>query len=393
MKTPCDHPTNVDKSNLIMHSKPKESNSNFLESFQNFINENQEGLKDNLPKTPTFDKPKENIMTNLTQINQNSNNNEQIQFDNNNSNNNNKASVRNSNHKHSFIDQKKSTSSQKSRTSSKKEDIIITYLANSNLVINNEIIQSSPKLTMYIDDNDIFVNGETKIEINASGLINGGGRNAKDGIVIFGGGDSENITTPIKPDIELNYQNNINLKQYQHYPYVFAIYFQKESKNYFLRAYSGEGSDNMILFIKLTYGIELPLKQKEFLAIGNSIFQITPLKNDNLEIHIIAGYPYVNDNNNTPTSIEPRKFFDKNEINEITIGRDSKCTYPFKTDNSFSRIQTTIGYENGSWIIRDGTKFKPSKNGTWLFGLHSFPIKDDLTVEALSTKIRFRLKE
>ena len=372
-----------------MHSKPKESNSNFLEVFQNLIIENQENIKDNLPKTPTFDKPKENIITNLTQINQNSNNNEQIHLDN-------KPSVHSFNHKHSFIDQKKSTSSQKSRTSSKKEDIIITYLANSNLVINNDIIQSSPKLTMYIDDNDIFVNGETKIEINASGLINGGGRNAKDGVVIFGGGDSKHITTPIKPDIELNYQNNINLKQYQNYPYVFAIYFQKESKNYFLRAYSGEGSDNMILFIKLTSGIELPLKQKEFLAIGNSIFQITPLKNDNLEIHIIAGLPSVNEsgnNNNMSTSIEPRKFFDKNEINEITIGRDSKCTYPFKSDNSFSRIQTTIGYENGSWIIRDGTKLKPSKNGTWLFGLHSFPIKDDLTVEALSTKIRFGLKE
>ena len=342
---------------------------NMLDTFQNIFMENPESTKEHVIKTP-MESAKDDNEIFVTQSN--------VQ------------QVNDINSK-----QKKSTSSShKSKASSKKEDSLITYLSAPPKMINDDIIKNSPTLTMYIDDSEIFVNEEKKIEINAGGLPDNGGRCARDGVVIFGGDDDELTLTSIKPDIALNVKNNITLKPYQKYPYVFAIYFQTETKTYYIKAYCGEGSDNMIMFIKLTYGIELQLRRKEFLVIGNSIFQITPLEDDNIEINILAGFPNMGDGKNTaPQGVEVKRLFNKNDINEITIGRDPKCTYSFKTDNSFSRIQTTIAYENNKWIVRDGTKLKPSKNGTWLFGLHSFPIKNDLVVEILSTTIRFRLKE
>ena len=72
-----------------------------------------------------------------------------------------------------------------------------------------------------------------------------GGRNTKDGVAIFGKNDPTK-TENFKPDFELNYEEKLN------YPYIFAIYFNRENKTFNIRAYSGKGSDNRILFIKLT---------------------------------------------------------------------------------------------------------------------------------------------
>ena len=78
-----------------------------------------------------------------------------------------------------------------------------------------------------------------------------GGRNTKDGVTIFG---KSNNKENFKPDFELNYEENLN------YPYIFAIYYQRESKNYSLRAYSGKESDNRLLYVKLNNNYSLPLK-------------------------------------------------------------------------------------------------------------------------------------
>ena len=43
------------------------------------------------------------------------------------------------------------------------------------------------------------------------------------------------------PDIELNLPNN-NIT----YPYIFSIYYKLEDKSYYIRSYSGKGSDNKI---------------------------------------------------------------------------------------------------------------------------------------------------
>ena len=79
------------------------------------------------------------------------------------------------------------------------------------------------------------------------------------------------------------------------------------------------------------------------------------------------------------------------EISTITLGSLNNCTYNLKNDKSFSRIQTTIKYENGNWVVKDGSLAKWITNGTWVFGVHSFEIIDGMTVEILSSKLRFEI--
>jgi hypothetical protein len=79
-------------------------------------------------------------------------------------------------------------------------------------------------------DSNIF-NGE-KIQINASGMV--GGRGVGDGIAIFGsnpgvqGEEGSNVNTGVgtlKPDFILNLNETFN------YPYIFIVYFEKETKS------------------------------------------------------------------------------------------------------------------------------------------------------------------
>ena len=91
-------------------------------------------------------------------------------------------------------------------------------------------------------------------------MINGRGKN--DGVSIFSTVNS-NISKKFKPDFELNFEEKI------HYPYIFAIYYHRDNKNYYIRAYSGKNSDNRLLYIKLNEYYSLPLKEKEIICVGN----------------------------------------------------------------------------------------------------------------------------
>ena len=222
--------------------------------------------------------------------------------------------------------------------------------------ITQEEIDSNPIITM-IEEGEGNLLSNTQIKINAAGMI--GGRNLKDGVSIFGKKNNNNDN--FKHDFELNYEENLN------YPYIFAIYYQREFKNYSLRAFSGKESDNRILYVKLNNNYSLPLKQKEIFSAGNVVFQVTPLENNKIEILNLS----------KKNDEEEKKIFDPNEIKEISIGRDKKCDYSFPKDKSFSRIQTTFLFDDDKkeWIIIDGSKTKSSTNGTWIFGTHSFEIK------------------
>ncbi len=243
---------------------------------------------------------------------------------------------------------------------------------NSNREISEEEIKSSP-IVIMTEEGGKLLNGK-EIKINAAGMI--GGRGAKDGVSIFGKNNDNN--NDFIPDFELNYDEKLN------YPYIFAIYFQRETKNFFIRAYPSKGSDNRILFVKLARNYELPLKQKEIITAGNVIFQITPVEENKIEI---ANLSKKDSSNNL------KQVFDPNENKEVTIGRDKNCNFAFPKDKSFSRHQTTFSYDDNSkeWTILDGMKDKGSTNGTWVFGTHSFQIKDQLIVEILSSKIKFSL--
>ena len=266
-----------------------------------------------------------------------------------------------------------------------EEDPLFDYMKG-NIKINDLEIKNSPKIILE-EINCNLLNGK-KIEINAAGMI--GGRKKNDGFSIFGQkkfcdskNSSENSEDDIKskgdnpfiPDFELNYP------QFLLYPYIFTIYFKKEEKSFYIKAYSGKGSDNKVLFIKLNNKNKFILKQKELIFTGNVIFQVTPLKDNCLEI--------INLSKKIPNNCN-RYVVDGFNKKCITIGRNKDCDFSFPKDKCFSRFQTTIEFDEEikRWSIMDGYKDKHSTNGTWLFGTHSFRIKNEMIVEILNCKIK-----
>ena len=248
------------------------------------------------------------------------------------------------------------------------EDPLISYIT-SNRKISDEEIQNSSKLILEEIEGNLF--NEKKIEINAGGMV--GGRNKKDGFTIFGQNIEKNSYNDMFiPDLELNLSNNNNFT----YPYIFSIYYKMEDKSYYIRSYSGKGSDNKILFIKLRNKNKYPLKQKEIISAGSVIFQVNPIINGN-ELELI-----------NLTYKKNSKIFDGNKQKLVTIGRHKECDFSFPRDKSFSRYQTSFEYDENKkeWSIIDG-KDKDSTNGTWIFGTHSFLIKDEMTIEVLNSKI------
>ena len=236
---------------------------------------------------------------------------------------------------------------------------------------------------MVLEEKDCNIfNGET-IKINASGMV--GGRGVGDGIAIFGSNQNsqgeevsnanENTGVSLKPDFILN------LKEKYNFPYIFIIYYIKESKSYFIRPYSSKNNDNRILYVKLTNGYSLPLKQKEIISAGNIIFQVSPIENNNLEVVNLS---------KQNLSVSPKQTFDASSKKEVTIGRNKECDFAFPNNKSFSRIQTTFEFdeENQEWVIVDGSRTKSSTNGTWVFCTHSFPVKNKMIVEVLNNRIQ-----
>ena len=248
-----------------------------------------------------------------------------------------------------------------------KKDEALEYINTNREILENEIL-SAPKIILKELEGKLL-NGK-EIIITASGMI--GGRNTNDGVTIFG---KSNENENFKPDFELNYKEDLN------YPYIFAVYYLRETKNYCVRAFGGKESDNRLLYVKLDNIYSLPLKQKEIFSAGNVIFEISPIENNKFEICNLS-------------QNDSKQIFDPNNIKEVTIGRDKKCNFSFPKDKSFSRCQTTISYDerNHIWIINDGSKTKSSTNGTWVFGTHSFPIVDQLTIEILTSKLIFTVR-
>ena len=251
------------------------------------------------------------------------------------------------------------------------EDPLISYIT-SNRKISEELIKNSSKLILEEIEGKLF--NEKIIEINAGGMV--GGRNKKDGFTIFGQNPEKSSNKDIFiPDLELNILNNENNFSY---PYIFTIYYKIEDKSYYIRAYSGKGSENKILFIKLRNKNKYILNQKELISAGSIIFQITPINESELEIINL-------------TFRRNNKIFDGNKQKLVTIGRHKECDFSFPKDKSFSRYQTCFEYDSNTkkWSIIDG-KDKDSTNGTWIFGTHSFLIKNEMIVEILNSKIKIK---
>ena len=266
------------------------------------------------------------------------------------------------------------------------EDPLISYM-NLNLKITEEEEKNSPKLFLEEVNSNIF-DGK-KIEITAAGMV--GGRDKKDGFSIFGlkkredtkrsYEDSEDFIkqeneSNFTPDFELNYS------QILPYPYIFTIYFVREKKSFYIKGFSGKGSDNKVLFIKLSSKNKFIINQKELILTGNIIFQITPLRDDSIEI--------INLSKKKENEINTKYIINGFDKKTIRIGRHIDCEFSFPKNKNFSRFQTTIEFdeEQKKWAIMDGYQNKSSTNGTWIFGTHSFLIKDEMIVEILNCQVK-----
>ena len=247
----------------------------------------------------------------------------------------------------------------------------------SNRKIDSNITKESSSLT--IEEIDCNLLKGQKIQINAQGMI--GGRGKKDGVSIFGCNNEQNENPNdnnkqnLKPDFILNFKDKLS------YPYIFMIYFERDSKSYYIKSYISKDDKNKILYIKLNHEYYLPIKQKELIIAGNIVFQVTPINNNKLEI--------INLSKGNESS-EPKQTFNASSKKEVTIGRNKDCDFSFPGNKSFSRTQTTFEYneENKEWEIIDGSKIKSSTNGTWVFCTHSFPIKNNMIIEIMNYRLQ-----
>ena len=67
----------------------------------------------------------------------------------------------------------------------------------------------------------------------------------------------------------------------------------------------------------------------------------------------------------------------QNEQQELVIGRSPNCDIRID-DQLISKMQSTIKYENGNWILEDGRDGKESTNGTWFYLNQDQTIQDGM---------------
>ena len=344
--------------------------NSIIKTVKNLINSNNKNSKRfSIDVKESVEKNKEDENKNN---NKNESNKEGVNNDNNNIQNNIEENIKNNNNQEILEEEKNN-----------EDDPVLSHM-NSNIIINDEEITKASTIILE-EINGNLLNGQ-KIEINAAGMV--GGRNKKDGFTIFGlkflnltknsSEDSDVEAAQEKNENQYLLDFELNYAQYLSYPYIFAIYYKKEEKSFYIKGFSGKGSDNKILFIKLNNKNKFILNQKELILTGNIIFQVKV--NDNfIEITNLSKNP----NNN-------KYIIDGFNKKIITIGRHKDCDFSFPKDKRFSRYQTTIEFneETKKWSIIDGYNDKESTNGTWIFGTHSFLIKDEMIVEILNCQIK-----
>lgn len=271
------------------------------------------------------------------------------------------------------------------RKTSKKtfnSDSTMKYYGYTTRIVTKEEIDSMPVLQLLEDNSNVF--NKKAYYINAGGWINNP-RQLRDGVTFFGKtketdikGEESLFRTESdihKCDISLNY-DEVKYSKLS-YPYLFLIYYKKETKKYYLRGFLNNLTDNSFLFIKLCNKYKHQIKGTEIINFGMFFIQLIPIGTD---IEIIN---LTSNNNNS-------KYFFNKEKKRITLGRDSLCDIVFDQAKGLSRKQCTIEYDEIKelWTIKDGDKKKESVNGTWLLCLRSFPIFNEMIFEIVGSRIK-----
>jgi hypothetical protein len=166
----------------------------------------------------------------------------------------------------------------------------------------------------------------------------------------------------------------------------FEIKYDLSTDEYKIKNLSGTG-----LFIKI---------ENKILLRNNSIFSFS-----NIIFNCKIDISYNNDNNNISSSTLTLKIiyginegkeysFNSNIKKTIKIGRLKNPEIDIDlNDESTSRIQSTIFYENNNWYIIDGDieNKKPSLNGTWYFADKYITITEGMIFRAGTTSFKSHL--
>jgi len=205
--------------------------------------------------------------------------------------------------------------------------------------------------------------------VNACGLI-GGLRNKKDGWTYFGCQEKHPDTGEVTNDFLVPESEQGIGKRH------FVIRYSIDPKMYYIKDL-GEGTGT---FVRLD--VPLSLKSNYIISFGDShmVVQIyndtakPDLTKSKIQLRFLDG----------PKTDQTFTFFE--DTSKIKIGRMSDCDVKFD-DNSLSRNQCSIMFEEGNWVLRDGDG-KPSTNGTWLFVDEYFLIYDNMVFKAGQTLFR-----
>ena len=231
--------------------------------------------------------------------------------------------------------------------------------------------------------NSLSLNKNSKIIINALGMVEDSKRKANDGITYFGLIDeNNNIDTNENNNVDYNISSNDIITEENRNllgPH-FRIRFDINTMKYYIRDLGcGFGTFKKILK-------KAQIKDSYLLNIGNSYIVCTfgvdeyyPEEaaiedaDKTLNIKVFSEIPQA----------EPH-FFNPKQFKRIYIGRDVSCNIIID-DSLLSRVHCTIEYdEENGWVIYDGRiddneyKNKPSTNGTWLYLIEEIPIEDGL---------------
>lgn len=229
-------------------------------------------------------------------------------------------------------------------------------------------------------------NRGTVLDINAQGLV-GSQRSKNDGCTILGS-LKQSAKGDVYNDFVIQQDENDGIGD-RH----MIIKYNMADRQYYIRDL-GKGSGT---FVRLD--VPLTLKNGFIISFGTSHLTVNFFQGEARRRG--TGGEMEQSQSKQGTSSSDRiqlKFIDGPKLDQvftfksnekILIGRMPSCNIKFD-DNQLSRLQCTIEYIDGNWILKDGDGSKSSTNGTWLFVDELFKIYDGMVFKAGQTLFRTR---
>lgn len=267
-------------------------------------------------------------------------------------------------------------------------------------------IKELPILRLSDVEGQLLNNQE--IKINPAGIIRKE-KNIKTGVTYFGFKSKENDFLNNANNCDF-FINSESLKEVQDkFPNpLFAIYYDLDQNEYYFKYCKKKQDSFYPSIILVSLKRPLILRKTETITIGNVFLELKTEKS----CLIITKFEVTKNGQSRETFN-----FDSEKTDEVTIGRDKKCTIVIN-NTSLSRVNATIKFfkvpikelllsessnkkklydqlidcDNDSqavikyWELYDGSVNKHSTNGLWLFSSHTYLIYDGLVVRLGKSK-------